>query len=55
MISGALPITCNKKRKGKNIKMNIYAGSDKWGSVVSDAEKLAKPITRATCACVMNI
>ena len=25
---------------------------DKCGSVASDAEKLAKPITRATCACI---
>ena len=25
---------------------------DKWGSVANDAEKLAKPITRATRACI---
>ena len=28
---------------------------DKCGSVASDAEKLAKPITRATCACIMHM
>jgi hypothetical protein len=32
--------------------MHIYAFIDKCGSVASDAEKLAKPIMRATCACI---
>ena len=29
-----------------------FALLDKCGSVASDAEKLAKPITRVTCACI---
>ena len=29
-----------------------YAGSDTCGSTASDAEKLAKPIMRSTCACI---
>ena len=37
--------TCGTK------KIN-YAGSDKCGSTASDAEKLAKPIMRSTCACI---
>ena len=31
---------------------NAQCEKDKYGSVTSDAEKLAKPITRTTYACV---
>ena len=44
---------CNEKQSlytaRENMQVYCY---DKCGDVASDAEKLSKPITRATCACI---
>ena len=47
LVGKSSPLSARSKRRAK-----VEVEKDKCGSVASDAEILAKPITHATCACI---